>query len=80
MLGHVCFSRLRTTYLDALCNDLWLCELCVMNARVELLPQVQRRHLHGISGCNKEAGESIDRSYVPPSTTMLKEGIMKMCE
>lgn len=70
-------SRLRTRYLDALCYDLWLCELCVMNAQMELLPQVRRRHLHGISYVHKWP---IDGSYVPPSTTMLKEGIMKLCE
>jgi hypothetical protein len=30
-----------------------MCELCVTKARMELLPQVRRRHLHGISCIHK---------------------------
>ena len=38
-----------------------------------LLPQVQRRHLDAISGAQLRYS---DKSHLPPSTTMLKEGIV----
>jgi hypothetical protein len=61
---HDCYAQLRTTNLDALCNDLCLCELCVMNPQMELLPQVRRRHLHEISCVHKGLGGQLTaRTY-----------------